>query len=162
MSFLSLPPRAREQSSLTTVHFVAPALHRLSNDKPSAIFRLKGTFAPQSTNAHAVFTDAFSGGSVDAGVTAQVGIAIEPLDRIAEQLAGQQGALANPADTRAATLMAERVVRNLFNYLSSFVDGNPAAISPDVMVPMGMIAKWYENFVVKIRNQGVGFLERQE
>ncbi len=58
-----------------------------------------------------------------------------------------------------ATLVAERVVKTLFDYVSSFVGGNPSATSPDLMIPMGMIAKWYENFVSKVRSPGVGFLE---
>ena len=60
------------------------------------------------------------------------------------------------------TLMAERIVKNLNNYLSSFLDGGPAAMNANVMVPMGMIVKWYENFLTKVRNQGIGFLARQE
>ncbi|RPD70717.1 hypothetical protein L226DRAFT_574606 [Lentinus tigrinus ALCF2SS1-7] len=60
-----------------------------------------------------------------------------------------------------ATLMAERIVRHLFNYLSSFVGGNPSALSPDIMIPMGLIAKWYKNFMGKVRNSGIGSLENQ-
>jgi hypothetical protein len=33
-------------------------------------------------------------------------------------------------------------------------------MSPDVAVPMSVIAKWYESFMGKIRAGGVGFLER--
>ena len=138
---------------------------RLSNDKPSAIFRLRGTYIPQSAGAHAMFSGAGAAGMPGAAdVTAQLGLSIEPLENIARETAGLQGALAPPAENKAATatLMAERVVKNLFNYLSSFVDGNPAALGAEVMVPMGMIAKWYETFMVKVRNQGTGFLERQE
>ncbi len=68
----------------------------------------------------------------------------------------------NPNPAADATLLAERIVRHLFNYLSSFVGGNPNAMAPDMMIPMGMVAKWYENFMGKVRNSGIGFLERQE
>ena len=112
-----------------------------------------------------MFSGAGAAGMLGAAdVTAQLGLSIEPLENIVRETAGLQGALAPPAENKAATatLMAERVVKNLFNYLSSFVDGNPAALGAEVMVPMGMIAKWYETFMVKVRNQGTGFLERQE
>ncbi|KAI0800074.1 DUF775-domain-containing protein [Fomes fomentarius] len=151
-----------------TVHFFWPGkgfqlLGMLSNEKPSAIFRLRGTYSAQSTNTHAVFTDAAN----DAGpsdVTAFLGLSVEPLPQIMQEVSvlpsSVAKAQANPVAD--ATLMAERVVKNLFNYVSSFVGGNPSAISPDLMIPMGMIAKWYENFVSKVRSSGVGFLERQD
>lgn len=62
--------------------------------------------------------------------------------------------------TRDATLMAERVVKHLFNYLSSFVGSGPGGFAPDVLVPMGMIAKWYDSFLSKVKAGGIGFLER--
>ena len=80
------------------------------------------------------------------------------------EVAALPSAVAKPSSNPAAdaTLMAERIVRHLFNYLSSFVDGNPAALNASVMIPIGMISKWYENFMGKVRTQGVAFLERQE
>lgn len=35
-------------------------------------------------------------------------------------------------------------------------------MSPEVAVPIGYIVKWYEGFMSKVRNGGVGFLEREE
>ncbi|RPD55428.1 DUF775-domain-containing protein [Lentinus tigrinus ALCF2SS1-7] len=148
-----------------TVHFFWPGkgfqlLGMISNEKPSAIFRLRGTYSAQSTNAHAIFTGAAPDGISD--VTAFLGLSIEPLPQIMAECAALPsavGARSNPAAD--ATLMAERIVRHLFNYLSSFVGGNPSALSPDIMIPMGLIAKWYENFMGKVRNSGIGFLENQ-
>ena len=82
-----------------------------------------------------------------------------------QEVSALPSAVAKPAPSNPAadaTLMAERIVKHLFNYLSSFVGGNPCALSPDIMIPMGMIAKWYENFMSKVRNSGIGFLENQE
>ncbi len=57
------------------------------------------------------------------------------------------------------TFLAERIVKHLFNYISGFLgDG----LGPDVMVPMALVAKWYESFLGKVRAGGVGFLERGE
>ncbi|KAI0633993.1 DUF775-domain-containing protein [Trametes polyzona] len=151
-----------------TVHFYWPGkgfqlLGMLSNEKPSAIFRLRGTFSAQTTNTHAVFSGAASDAS-PSDVTAFLGLSVEPLSQIAQEVSTLPSAVAkvnsNPAAD--ATLLAERVVKHLFNYVSSFVGGNPSAMSPDFLVPMGVIAKWYENFMTKVRNTGIGFLEREE
>jgi len=56
-------------------------------------------------------------------------------------------------------LMAERIVRHLINHVSSFFgDG----VGPDVLLPMSIIIKWYENFLNKVKAGGIGFLEREE
>ena len=80
-------------------------------------------------------------------------------------VAERKSAIAPPRDPAAeATLLAERVVRHLFNYLSSFAAdaGGSAAISPTSVVQLGWIQKWYESFLGKVRAGGIGFLERQE
>ncbi|KAI0640426.1 DUF775-domain-containing protein [Trametes meyenii] len=151
-----------------TVHFYWPGkgfqlLGMLSNEKPSAIFRLRGNYSAQTTNAHAVFSGAASD-AAPSDVTAFVGLSIEPLTQIMQEVASLPSAVAkvntNPAAD--ATLLAERIVKHLFNYVSSFVGGNPSTLSPDFLVPMGVIAKWYESFMTKVRNTGTGFLEREE
>ncbi|KAI0365020.1 DUF775-domain-containing protein [Pilatotrama ljubarskyi] len=151
-----------------TVHFYWPGkgfqlLGMLSNEKPSAIFRLRGTYSAQTTNTHAVFSGAASDAS-SSDVTAFLGLSIEPLTQVMQEVSNLPSAVAKAANNPAAdaTLMAERIVKHLFNYVSSFVGGNPTALSPDFLIPMGVIAKWYENFMSKVRNTGIGFLEREE
>ena len=41
---------------------------------------------------------------------------------------------------RDSTVLAERIVKHLFNYVSGFTGGSE--MSPDVVVPMGVIARW--------------------
>jgi len=61
------------------------------------------------------------------------------------------------------TLLAERIVKNLFHYISGFAPGGGAgAVAADSLVPMGVIAKWYEKFLSKVKAGGVGFLENEE
>ena len=99
-------------------------------------------------------------------VTAVLGFAIEPLEAVAAQMA------ALPATSINATLnagamgvtkpidpaaLAERIARHLYNYVSGFVP----SLRPESMVPMGIIAKWYENFMGKLRAGGTAFLERE-
>lgn len=58
-----------------------------------------------------------------------------------------------------ATVLAERIVKHLFNYVAGFTGGSMA---PDTTVPLGIVARWYENFIGKVRAGGIGFLENQE
>ncbi|THU95935.1 DUF775-domain-containing protein [Dendrothele bispora CBS 962.96] len=149
-----------------TVHFHWPEkgfqlLGMLSNEKPSAIFRLRGTFTPSTTYG------AFNAGqpteaSLPTDVTAILGLSVEPLDQIHAQMGSLPSFIAKPNQdpSKDPTVLAERIVKNLFNYLSSFTGGGP--LTPDVAVPMGLIAKWYEGFMSKVKNSGVAFLEREQ
>lgn len=69
---------------------------------------------------------------------------------------GPQNPLSDP------TVLAERIVKHLFNYVSGFVSGPGGGITPDSAVQMGVIAKWYENFIGKVKAGGVSFLENVE
>ncbi|KDQ32689.1 hypothetical protein PLEOSDRAFT_1033993 [Pleurotus ostreatus PC15] len=155
-----------------SVHFYWPGkgfqlLGMLSNEKPSAIFRLRGNFTSSATNTANpnAFTPAPAEKSTS-DVVAILGLAIEPLDQIQVQVSGLPTAIVKSTIaqdvTRDATLMAERVVKHLFNYLSSFVGSVPGGFAPDVVVPVGMIAKWYDSFLSKVKTGGIGFLERDE
>ena len=136
---------------------------RLSNEKPSAIFRLRGNFSSQSSGSHAVFSGASTpiADVSPQGVTALLGLAIEPLDDIMRQVSSLPSAVAPRRDPAAdTTLLAERIVKHLFNYISGFAGGN--ALTPEVTIPIGTIVRWYESFMSKVRNSGIGFLENQE
>lgn len=115
------------------------------------------------------------GGPLSADVTAILGFSIETLAQIQAQMASMPSSTANiNANATAATvgalskagpdptLLAERIVKNLFNYVSGFVPGGSGVVTPDSVVPMGVIAKWYEKFLGKIKAGGVGFLENNE
>lgn len=97
-------------------------------------------------------------------MTAILGISIEPIAQIQYQISslqtGSSGALAKP-DSLATQpgLLAERIVKHLINYISSFLGGG---VGPEVMLPMGIIVKWYESFSSKVKAGGIGFLEREE
>ncbi|KAF9647095.1 DUF775-domain-containing protein [Thelephora ganbajun] len=150
-----------------TVHFHWPEkgfqlLGMLSNDKPSAIFRLRGTFTPGASAG----PTAFAGGvNLAAGgdVTAILGIAIEPLSQIAPALPDPGSANANGAvvvTTRTADpgYLAEQIVKHLLNFISSFVgDGT---VNENTLVPMSAVVRWYEGFKTKLKNMGPGFLDR--
>lgn len=139
-----------------------PALARLSNEKPSAIFRLRGTFTPGASAGPV----AFAGGvnpTVGGDVTAVLGIAIEPLSQIAPMLpdpgiANGSGAVVVGNRTADPGQLAEQVVKHLFNFISSFV--GTGTVDAHTMVPMSAIVRWYEGFRTKLKNMGPGFLDR--
>ncbi|PPQ96442.1 hypothetical protein CVT26_005083 [Gymnopilus dilepis] len=148
------------------VHFFWPGkgfqlLGMLSNEKPSAIFRLRGTYSDESSSAAQDRFSTFStvGPAEQQDVTAILGLSIEPLAQIQSQLQSLPPAVATGSDlTRDPTKLAERIVKHLFNYISGFTSGGP--LSPEVAIPMSVIARWYESFLGKVRAGGLGFLER--
>lgn len=155
---------------------------RLSNDKPSAIFRLRSAFSftsapPSGISTPSAFTSAASS-STPGQVTAILGLALEPLEAIAAQLAAlpqtqaQNAMNITPTPTPVSSLapiaksadpvaLAEKIAKHLFHYISGFVPAG-AGIGPDSPIPMGIVARWYESFVGKVRVGGVGFLDRDE
>jgi protein Hikeshi len=108
-------------------------------------------------------------------VTAILGFSVEPLTQIQAQMASippsnlGTNASVNPAGFGGvvskpgpdATLLAERIVKNLFHYVSGFAPGG-GLVTADSLVSMSVIAKWYEKFLSKVKAGGVGFLEREE
>lgn len=162
---------------ISCVIYITDQHPRLSNEKPSAIFRLRGTY----TSNYTATQDAFTSGSFGqaspstADVTAILGFSIEPLPQIQAQMTSMPpsnihttnvGGASGGTIVKAApdaTLLAERIVKNLFNYVSGFVPGGGSGmVTPDSVVPMGVIAKWYEKFLGKVKAGGVEFLEKQE
>ena len=152
--------------------FIGLFRHRLSNEKPSAIFRLRGTFT--SSNPNSTLQTAFSAPSLSGqnsfqqpsqDVTAILGLSIEPLPQITLQVQSLPSSLVKPGVdlTKDPTMLAERIVKHLFNYISGFTGGGGGGMmSPESMIPMGVIARWYENFLNKVKAGGVGFLDRDD
>lgn len=111
-----------------------------------------------------------SAASITTGdVTAILGFAVEPLEAVAAQIAALSTTTINStlsADASAVTkqvdpgVLAERIARHLLNYVSGFVPSG--GMGPESMIPMGVIAKWYDSFMSKLRAGGTGFLERGE
>jgi hypothetical protein len=140
------------------------ATYRLSNEKPSAIFRLRGNFVSQSSSSQAAFSNPEQPTTAaPGGVTAVLGISIEPLPQILEQVSALPSAVPKPVPASSdGAILAEKIIKHLFNYISGFVSGSGTSFSPESMVPMSVIARWYESFLSKVRAGGIGFLDRQE
>jgi len=145
-----------------SVHFFWPGkgsqlLGMLSNDKPSAIFRLRGTFAPDTTTVtHNAF---MQNAGATANIVAVLGLSIEPLEQIQVQLSSLHSAFTKPTTgLNNPIVLTEKIVKHFFNYLSSFVlDGG--GITSENVVPMNAVRNWYDSFMRRLKTGGVGFLE---
>ena len=127
------------------------------------MFRLRGTFSANTTVVNTTWANPAAPAMPDADVTAVLGIAIEPLSVIQPQLDTLASAVTRPTNSiNEATLLAEKIVKHLFNYLSSFADGSGGGMAPDSFVQMAAITRWYETFMTKIRSGGTAFLDRME
>jgi hypothetical protein len=145
----------------------------LSNEKPSAVFRLRGNYTPAQLQSHSTLSSAAAiGAPASNDVTAVLGIAVEPIQVVEAQINANSTAHAGQANDNQLvksapqgltdpTVLAERVVKHMFTYLSSFVS-DPGSLSPDTVVPLNVIRRWYDSFLTKVRSGGISFLENQE
>lgn len=97
-----------------------------------------------------------------------LGISVEPLESVQAQLAtlpsasnaqtaGTSNALVKHMLVPTATVLARRIIKNAFNFLSSFASGSP---NGDV-VPLKAFQDWWSKFERKIEHDPT-FLERDE
>lgn len=143
-------------------------LGMLSNDKPSAIFRLKGVV---------------SGSPGQAGATASIGILCEPLAAVQAQVASLASASnassstslvpvnagAARATPQESLVIAMKCAKIFLNYLSSFVQSAPAGSSIQSILAdpsaqsalMGLCERWYKGLESKSKN-GVDWLNKEQ
>jgi len=150
-----------------TVHLNWPGrgfqlLGMLSNEKPSAIFRLRGTFTSE-TGPNVSLSTATSDIS---STNALIGISIEPIASVYAQCANLPPSVTPAASNGQITkqmdptTLAEKIVKHLFNYMTSF--SGSGGLAPDTFVPIGVITRWYDAFLTKVKTGGTAFLERDE
>ncbi|GAA6014635.1 hypothetical protein JCM11491_000178 [Sporobolomyces phaffii] len=157
-----------------TVHLALPnsgkgfqLIGGLSNEKPSAIFRLRGTNALPASAFTALDSPALASTSA-----ATLGILCEPVDAVAAHLAALPAASTStststalvPASAGAGAdpvKLAQLIGKNLFNAVAGFVKpglpGGPVGAG-DGWIEFGQVENWYRNFERKLRLGGVGFL----
>jgi hypothetical protein len=104
----------------------------ISNEKPSAIFKISNL---KKTQAQSAITSSFFGQLLNSSTNAQIGISVEPLDLI------QQATPVQTADPSKVSYFAEytqKMLQNFVNYVTSFGDPN--------YVSMNTVQNWYANF----------------
>ncbi|KAJ1969461.1 hypothetical protein H4R34_006161 [Dimargaris verticillata] len=131
----------------------------LSNSKPSAVFRLRGS-KPDAALGAAMMEDA---GATGGDKPATLGISIEPLATVEQQMARLQVAHADagPISTSANALVPlrgptvtndtmlgvlQKVMENLYNFVTSFVS-SPTANT----IPLRAFEDWYTSTQRKLK-----------
>eukprot|EP00064_Thunnus_orientalis_P020512 superscaffoldBa00005675_g20650 len=113
----------------------------ITNDKPSAIFKISGLKAGEG-GAHPFGSMASSASSSS---MAQVGVSVEPLQQLVQQIP-VSGAAVSTVDSFMQ--FTQKMLDSLFNFAASFavsqrqMTPNPA----ETFIPSSCILKWYENF----------------
>ncbi|KAI5480760.1 inositol metabolism protein Opi10 [Pseudohyphozyma bogoriensis] len=154
-----------------TIHLELPGkgwslIGGLSNSKPSAIFRLRGTLIPSTTT--------FASSQPANSTTATLGILCEPLASVEAQVSQiplNKSTDASGATSNALVLarggpagggeveLARKVGMSLYNAIAGYAVDAPQGGS---WVEMGVVEKWYKNFERKLKMGGIGFLLSQD
>ena len=123
---------------------------RLSNEKPSAIFRLRGSII--SSNISNPFATRSLATNVSS-ITATLGISIEPINVVEEQIATlPQSNAAVPENASQITLY---ILKNLYNYVTSFASsvvpfGAQKIGTGDLYLSTKVFQDWYDGFMRKV------------
>ncbi|KAK9472361.1 uncharacterized protein V1510DRAFT_417300 [Dipodascopsis tothii] len=144
-----LPGAAMDPSVAATVYFQWPGrpfklLGAISNNKPSAIFRVNQAPAGGSADADEMIDDAAP------PVTISLGISLEPAAAVEAQLAQLQAPstalvrAARPApDPNSTAALAGKIMNHAFNFLSGFA-------TPDGMISLKAFGDWWSKFQGKL------------
>uniref|UniRef100_A0A3Q2CJN5 Protein Hikeshi n=1 Tax=Cyprinodon variegatus TaxID=28743 RepID=A0A3Q2CJN5_CYPVA len=111
----------------------------ITNEKPSAIFKISGLKAGEG-GAHPFGVMASAAPSV-----AQVGVSVESLDQLAQQIPVSSAAVSS-VDTFMQ--FTQKMLDSLYNFASSFAVSQ-AQMTPnptETFIPSSCVLKWYENF----------------
>lgn len=143
-----------------------PAWHYLgflTNEKPSAIYKITNISQPQSRNELMPANSngmGFNYSQAPVLHVAQIGVSVEPLDSAAQMVP----AIETPAsNVNSFTEFINKTVGNLYNYCSSFsrsgndLMGNPFQLGGNSsantqFVPLSTIQVWYENYTRRLSN----------
>ena len=123
----------------------------ITNEKPSAIFRISGLKAGDAGGAHpfgamgASSSSSFSSSPSPAVSMAQVGVSVEPLDQLAQQTPVSAAAVST---VDSFVQFTQKTLDSLYNFACSF-SVTQAQMTPspgETFIPSSCILRWYENF----------------
>jgi len=116
----------------------------ITNQKPSVIFKIT-KLKPTLCGGNPIPT--FGSGQISHN--AQIGVSIEPLSQIASQ---SPNAITEPSNTSTFMEFAQRVIQNLFDYVTSFAvtQAQMTANPSESYIPMTAVRSWYNNFLRKL------------
>ncbi|KAH0545571.1 hypothetical protein FGG08_000402 [Glutinoglossum americanum] len=136
-------------------------LGAISNEKPSAIFRINNPVAATlSPDEDAMVDESIPTPASPTGASdITLGISIESALEVSQQLDSfkaiqGQTLVVRPLSTK---VLAQRIIRNAFNFLASFADGSGG----NEVIPLRSFQDWWAKFEKKIELDP-GFLERDD
>ncbi|XP_033117986.1 protein Hikeshi-like [Anneissia japonica] len=126
----------------TTAGLTWQYLGHVSNDKPSAIFKL----CKAKPIENAGFGSTFGGGT---STNAQIGIAVESINEIIQRTPNSNTQASKVESFRE---FSQKMLESFFNYASSFaVTQSQMVPQPDTtFIPADAIQKWFDNFQRKL------------
>ncbi|KAJ9071060.1 hypothetical protein DSO57_1000737 [Entomophthora muscae] len=125
-----------------TVHFLWPNkvwqfLEIITNEKPSAVFRLR----PQ---------DLANLDDLSPDQTVTLGISIEPLQVVEQQFQQNQLALSAHRLNNVTLPIVQKISDNLYNFVSSFVD-SPSGSAQDTFIPLSSFKDWHTKLLSRLQ-----------
>lgn len=111
----------------------------ITNDKPSAIFKISGLKAGEG-GAHP-----FGAASPGSPSVAQVGVSVEALEQLVQQIPVSSAAVSTVDSFQQFT---QKMLDSFYNFASSFAVSQ-AQMTPnpgETFIPSSCILRWYENF----------------
>ncbi|CAG0895943.1 unnamed protein product [Darwinula stevensoni] len=111
-------------------------LGHISNDKPSAIFKIS-KMKPNETTVGPL------GFGQTASHTAQIGIAVETLDVIRNS-----SSIGDPSNMSSYMEFTQKMIESFLNYIMSYaVNQSQMVPNPaETFVPLSQVQNWYQNF----------------
>ncbi|KAI8667843.1 DUF775 domain-containing protein [Fusarium keratoplasticum] len=148
---VSLPPNTAAAIYLATAQDVAAAAQ--SGGTPN--FRFLGGIGPGKESA--MFK--VSGGADASGL--MVGVSVEPEESVGQrlqELAANKASNSSSGGQPSTTVLAQRIIQNAFNFLSSFSGtAGPGGVE---VVPLKAFEDWWRKFESRVRADP-SFLEKQ-
>jgi hypothetical protein len=114
----------------------------ITNEKPSAIFKISGLKAGEAGGTHPFGT---MGAASPAIFMAQVGVSVELLDQLAQQTPVSAATVSTVDPFMQFT---QKMLDSLYNFACSF-SVTQAQMTPspsETFIPSSCILRWYENF----------------
>ncbi|XP_069573779.1 protein Hikeshi [Brachyistius frenatus] len=110
----------------------------ITNEKPSAIFKISGLKAGEG-GAHPF------GMMASSSSMAQVGVSVEALDQLVQQIPVSSAAVSTVDSFLQFT---QKMLDSLYNFASSFAvsQAQMTPNSTETFIPSSCILKWYDNF----------------
>jgi len=117
-------------------------LGHISNTKPSAIFKISSLKKSESSDSQQIH---FGAMSQQQSHMAQIGISVESLDQISQQV---PATVANAPSLPAFVEFSRKMLENFFNFASSFAlkQSQMTPAPSETFVPLSTLNRWFENF----------------